>query len=145
MQVQNNGTITKEQFVEVLKIYFNPEEIPEAEDLPEDLSTLVLTSKEEYKSHKIKASDIYQGKFKNTDLVINVADYGKKVNYVSKGDSSLIWRLFYDDEDYVYLISSKADGSNTLTWSIEDIPEDKEYQGTRRYYSRAKISKSSMV
>ena len=45
---------------------------------------------------------------------ITVANYGDRVNYVSKGDSSLIWRIFYDDDDYVYLISSKEDGSNTV-------------------------------
>ena len=45
---------------------------------------------------------------------VSVSNYGDKVDYVSKGDSSLIWRIFYDDEDYVYLISSSADGSNTV-------------------------------
>ena len=45
---------------------------------------------------------------------VTAANYGNKVDYVSKGDSSLIWRIFYDDEDYVYLISSKKDGSTTI-------------------------------
>ena len=43
-----------------------------------------------------------------------VLDYGKRVNYISKVDDSLTWRIFYDDENYVYLISSKADGSGTV-------------------------------
>ena len=55
---------------------------------------------------------------------ISVANYGDRVNYVSKGDSSLIWRIFYDDEDYVYLISSKTDGSNTVeSYNFMDFTE----------------------
>lgn len=45
---------------------------------------------------------------------VSISNYGDKVDYVSKGDSSLIWRIFYDDEDYVYLISSSTDGGNTI-------------------------------
>lgn len=46
---------------------------------------------------------------------VSEINYGDRVNYMAKGDDSLIWRIFYDDENYVYLISSKADGSNTVS------------------------------
>ena len=47
---------------------------------------------------------------------VTAANYGDKVDYVSKGEGleSLTWRIFYDDSNYVYLISSKSDGSNTV-------------------------------
>ena len=61
---------------------------------------------------------------------ISVANYGDKVDYISKGDSSLIWRIFYDDENYVYLISSKEDGSNTVEYC-----KLSEYPGSSKTYS----------
>ena len=47
---------------------------------------------------------------------VTAANYGDKVDYVSEGEGleSLTWRIFYDDSNYVYLISSKSDGSNTV-------------------------------
>ena len=61
---------------------------------------------------------------------VTAANYGDKVDYVSKGDSSLIWRIFYDDEDYVYLISSKSDGSNTV-----ESCQLNQYPGSTKAYS----------
>ena len=61
---------------------------------------------------------------------VTVANYGDRVNYISKGDSSLIWRIFYDDEDYVYLISSKSDGSNTV-----ESCQLNQYPGSTKTYS----------
>ena len=63
---------------------------------------------------------------------VTAANYGDRVNYVSKGDNSLIWRIFYDDEDYVYLISSKSDGSNTVeSCQLEQYPgSTKAYSGS---------------
>ena len=61
---------------------------------------------------------------------VTAANYGDKVNYVSKGDSSLIWRIFYDDENYVYLISSKSNGSNTV-----EFCELYHYPGSTKTYS----------
>ena len=69
---------------------------------------------------------------------VTAANYGDKVNYVSKGDSSLIWRIFYDDENYVYLISSKSNGSNTV-----EFCELYRYPGsTKTYSSSADITDS---
>ena len=61
---------------------------------------------------------------------VSEINYGDRVNYVSKGNSSLIWRIFYDDEEYVYLISSKSDGSNTV-----DGCTLSEYPGSSKTYS----------
>ena len=61
---------------------------------------------------------------------VSEINYGDRVNYMAKGDDSLIWRIFYDDENYVYLISSKADGSNT----IESCTLG-EYPGSAKTYS----------
>ena len=69
---------------------------------------------------------------------VTAANYGDKVNYVSKGDSSLIWRIFYDDEDYVYLISSKEDGSNT----VESCQLNQYPGSTKTYYGSADITDS---
>lgn len=42
---------------------------------------------------------------------INVYDYGKEViGYKSKIDESLVWRVFYEDENNVYLISETSSG-----------------------------------
>ena len=38
---------------------------------------------------------------------------GKKINFVSQYSDNLIWRLFYADDDYVYLISSKLSSDGT--------------------------------
>ena len=51
---------------------------------------------------------------------ITVANYGDRVNYVSKGDSSLIWRIFYDDDNYVYLISSGKYGNTVSGIKLSD-------------------------
>ena len=56
-----SGDITKGQLVGILEKYFN--NVPTAEELPDDLSELDLTTKEEYGSHIIKISDIWNGTF----------------------------------------------------------------------------------
>ena len=63
---------------------------------------------------------------------VSEINYGDRVNYVAKGDDSLIWRIFYDDENYVYLISSKADGGNVIdSYNFSDFPgSSKTYVGS---------------
>ena len=51
------------------------------------------------------------------------SNIGKKVNFVSKYSNELIWRLFYADDDYVYLIASKI-GNNGIDENSNKI-EDK--------------------
>ena len=132
----NSEEIDKEQFVNVLKKYFDG--VPEAENLPDDLTTLTLTTKTEYGSYPIKISDIYNGTLEGTTTAgeevteVSAANYGDKVNYVSKKEetegTNLTWRIFYDDENYVYLISSKEDGSNTVdACTLSDYISDTKY------------------
>ncbi len=65
-QAENkNGDITKTQFVEILGDYFDS--VPTEENLPEDLTTLILTTKTKYGSHNIKISEIWNGKFGGTE------------------------------------------------------------------------------
>lgn len=65
------------------KVYKDGEDIPK--------------SPEEIKEEEVKAS----------------TNVGKKVDFVSKYSDDLIWRLFYADDDYVYLISSKLSSDGT--------------------------------
>ena len=73
---------------------------------------------------------------------VTAANYGDKVDYVSKKEEeegiSLIWRIFYDDEDYVYLISSKEDGSNT----VEPCQLNRYPGSTKTYSGSADITDS---
>ena len=66
---------------------------------------------------------------------VTVLNYGDRVDYVSKSDSSLIWRIFYHDEKYVYLISSELGdminletyfevGKHVSEYSVADIDEN---------------------
>lgn len=63
-----------------------------------------LTEEEIYNQHVL-------GKATNTE------NYGKKVNYTSKGEGldTLVWRLFYQDDRNAYLISETADGDYPIT------------------------------
>ena len=51
------GSITEGELIEILGKYFD--DVPET--LPEDLSTLTLTTKAEYGNYSIKVSDVYSG------------------------------------------------------------------------------------
>lgn len=67
---------------------------------------------------------LYEELYTNSTTVgevteVTAANYGDKVDgYISQKEKdegiNLIWRIFYDDDNYVYLISSKEDGSNTV-------------------------------
>ena len=110
------GNLTEEQFKEILKQYFQEGSIPE--NLPEDLSEVILISKdEEYKD--VLASEIYNGKLKgkveedevedeeddeveddkiklkkpNDDEILDIGDVevnGKKLTHG--------WKYYYTDE-----------------------------------------------
>ena len=54
VQAENEGKISKESFVEILNNYFM--DVPTVDELPEDLSTLILATKDEYGEHKINIS-----------------------------------------------------------------------------------------
>lgn len=131
-QAENkSGNITKKQFVEILNDYFN--NVPTAEELPEDLTTLTLTTKAEYGSHDIKISDIWNETFGGSETPVvpsfdentftlgtnasdaqNTDEYGWKVPEYTVQTSEMstnVWRLFYQDNNYTYLITDECVGN----------------------------------
>ena len=83
---------------------------------------------------------LYEELYTNSTTVgevteVTAANYGDKVDgYISQKEKdegiNLIWRIFYDDDNYVYLISSKADGSNTV-----ESCQLNQYPGSTKTYS----------
>jgi len=57
IQAENNGKITKGQLKLILEKYF--QDVPD--ELTDNLSALILITKDEYGNHEIKVSDIYNG------------------------------------------------------------------------------------
>lgn len=114
IQAQNSGNITKAQLQTILKKYFN--NVPET--LPENLSTLILITKDEYGKHEIEISKIYNGiaMEDNKPILLSARDianssdkseyYGATVNGYTCPNSTGInaWKIFYADENNIYLI-----------------------------------------
>lgn len=77
-QMENNGELTKDQFKTILENYFD--DVPDT--LPDDLSELILPTKNKYGNYQIKISDIYDfslGIVKKANYSdLNIGDY---VNY----------------------------------------------------------------
>lgn len=126
-QAENEGEITKEEFVEILNKYFN--EVPTTDKLPVDLSTLILTTKDEYGNHDINISEIWNGTFPKT---IEILKAGDKVYYdtgvSSVGDNGMIECVVLYDTEYnetngtnygVQIIS--ADTVDTVTLGDSDF------------------------
>ena len=120
-QIENHGKIEKENIEIVLNKYFK--DVPAT--LPDDISTLKLDAKDEYGGYQnIEISKIYQEVEKeavayNPDTLsigepVNTDKYGWKVkNYTVKTSefTTGVWRLFYQDENYAYLITDECIGS----------------------------------
>lgn len=136
VQIENEGNINKNQFIEILNKFFEKETIPTKEDLPEDLSSAEqkVTAKQEYKNHKIKLSDIWNGTLQEEPLILppfnpeeltigeplNVDMYGMKVGkYTVQGPrmNTNVWRLFYQDQNYTYIITDELLGDD-----VEYVP-----------------------
>ena len=76
-QSQNKiGNITKSQLKNILEKYFK--DVPEGE-LPDDLDSLELTTKDEYGGYKIKVSDIWNGSIEDSK------DKGKTISELYDG------------------------------------------------------------
>ena len=114
-QAGNNGELTKDKFIEILNKYFN--DVPTEENFPEDLTSLILETKEEYGNHDIKISDIYNGSFPKT---IDSLKVGEKVYYdtgnTSIGDQGIIECTVLYDKAY-----NEAKGTN---YGIQIISSD---------------------
>ncbi len=145
VQVNNDGDISKDQLIEILGKYFI---IPDT--LPDDLKTLTLTTKAEYGNHKVAVTEIFgEGSSKETQnynpetLKIgteqeakNTEKYGWKVgNYTVKTEefTTGVWRLFFQDSQYAYLITDECVGSY--------IPGDYYSKDVNKYGNGSLVSK----
>ena len=114
VQTENQGNITKNEYVQIIKKYFEGiEDIPD-EDFPDDFTGAILKAKDEYGGQEIDLSEIYNGPFylKGTGEIFSASDidanpslfYGKTVEgYISTNTST--WQIFYADSENIYLIS----------------------------------------
>ena len=142
-QVKNDGEIIESELQKVFSKYF--ENIPA--DLPDNFTETTVHTKDEYGDYYIKVSDIWNGKFGEEGggevTEVTAANYGDKVDgYISQKEKdegiNLTWRIFYHDDNYVYLISSKEDGSNT----VESCQLDQYPGSTKTYNGSAYITDS---
>ena len=110
-QLEKEGNITKGDFVEILKEYFD--NVPTEENLPEDLSTVTLPSKEEYGGHEINIGEIWNGTFVKTVEELEAGDY---IKYHSGTNGEIICRVLYpgNSEYGVQIISDKNVKAVTL-------------------------------
>ena len=133
-----SGDITKGQLVGILEKYFN--NVPTAEELPDDLSELDLTTKEEYGSHIIKISDIWNGTFSwesNKTLAKDVlktdataTEESSKSPYVTY--NGLDCRVLYNDDTHgIQIITAESVGDVTLGYGDTEVEaSDFTYDGT---------------
>ena len=144
-QTENEGNVSKEEFVEILNKYFN--DVPTANDLPEDLSTLILTTKEEYGSHDINVSEIWNEIFYTT---IESLKAGDKVYYntgiSSVGDHGVIECIVLYDTEYnetngtnygVQIISADVVDTVTLGDSDFNISRESYNNALKTLYNKA--------
>lgn len=148
-QAENkSGNITKAQFVEILGKYFDS--VPMAENLPEDLTTLTLTTKTEYGSHDIKISDIWNGNFameSNKTLAKDVLktnssseDPEIKSPYVRY--NGLDCRVLYSDEIHgIQIVTSRCVGDYTFGKGNKEVPVLS--SGSSNYYLSSKEAVAS--
>ncbi len=139
VQAENeNGDITKGKLVGILEKYF--EDVPTAEKLPDNLSELELTTREEYGSHIIKISDIWNGTFggeSNKTLAKDVlktdttaTDAASKSPYVKY--NGLDCRVLYNDETHaLQIITAESVEDVTLGYGDTEVEaSDFTYDGT---------------
>ena len=122
-QAGNKGKLTKSKFIEILNKYFK--DVPTEENFSEDLTSLTLETKEEYGSHDIKISEIYNGSFPKT---IDSLKVGEKVYYdtgnTSVGNQGIIECTVLYDKSY-----NETNGTN---YGVQIISTDviKDAEGT---------------
>ena len=120
-QTESQEDISKEEFVEILNKYFN--DVPIGDNLPEDLSTLILTTKEEYGNHDINISEIWNGTFFKT---IETLKAGDKVNYIDKNGNTIECIVLYDSNSEYGVQIISADIVDTVTLGGSDFETAKE-------------------
>lgn len=131
-QAENKGgTVTKVKLKEILDKYFS--NVPDIDDFPDETLTsqIKLKATKEYGEYEINLSDIYKGDLSNNTetsggdtpvfnpelltigKAINTDKYGYKVtNYNVTTDEfkTGVWRLFYQDSNYTYIITDEYVG-----------------------------------
>ena len=82
VQSDNEGKITKTQFISVLEKFFVDETLPSADELPDDMSTATqkITAKQEYGGYEIKIVEIWSGKFSTEIKGKKIADLYDEIN-----------------------------------------------------------------
>ena len=119
VQAENEGKLTKGQFVGILDTYFVG--VPTEENLPEDLTTLTLTTKAEYGTLQINIAEIYNGTFSDASVAEE-----KTVEDLQLGD-----RVYYKDKNnierecYVLYDASSPYGVQIITKDVVAVDEVK--------------------
>ena len=120
-QVKNKGNIKKVEFIEILGKYFK--DVPTEENLPEDLTTLILQTKEEYGLYEINIGEIWNGTFnieigENFAEIVTSTNYGDFVDYPidlnEYGDTTNDWRIFYNNGTNVFMIAADYVKNNSI-------------------------------
>ena len=131
IQAGNGGKIDKEQFVGVLGIYFDG--VPTAEELPDDLTILTLTTKVEYGSHSIKISEIYNGKLEDVEKTVEDLKLGDKVTYIDKNNNEIECVVLYDvSSGYGVQVISKDVVGEDVTFGVDD-----DFEASKEDYNNA--------
>ena len=132
---KNSGNIGKTELKEILEKYFT--DVPE--EIPEDLTTVELTAKEEYGSEKIKLSEIWTGEFEEEAPVREPIEEteGYTANYLdTDGDGEADGIIFAD----LAVGGSGSWGSNGWgTYSISKASGLKEYYIANENYSDSRF------
>lgn len=131
IQIENGGNNPSKMHLKViLEKYF--ENVPE--ELPENSKELELVTKNEYGKNTIKVGEIWSEELSNEELfnadeltigtdAKNTDKYGWKVKkYTVKTEeyTTGVWRLFYQDSKYAYLIANESVGNYTINEDYYD-------------------------
>ena len=112
VQAENKGSLDKSQFIEILKQYFD--NVPLEVDLPNDLSTLTLISKEEYGKQAIKISEIWNGTFSDS-IKENVIEF--TINDIQfEGVEGVTWEEWIKDNTDILTQNGLSDLAALPVW-----------------------------
>ena len=128
IQAGNDGEIDKDQFVKILGNYFV--EVPKSSELPDDLTTLTLTTKEEYGNYPINISEIYNGTFKEITYK-KVADLkvGDRVYYKDKNNNDIECLVLYASSSKygIQIVPKVGNGIYNISLNDEYFDGGKEF------------------
>ena len=116
--------------LKILGKYFDG--VPEVSNLPDDLTTLTLTTKAEYGSYPINISEIYNGTFKGTTYKTVVdLKVGDRVYYKDKNNNDIECLVLYDSSSkYGIQITPKNPNPSYI------VRQDDEYfDGGKEFYN----------